>query len=338
MRLLALLLLSSAAAALSGCRAAGGGDGTTARGAMTSAVKGEETEAVKRARELIEQLRRGGEYRRGADAFLTGGAPDAGALALLAEALATEVGPQREQLVRLLVAVGQEAEPLHRQGIPILRDRKVVALLIDEGLRVPGTARDYALDSMEAMVPRALLEEHGKALAEDLARRPGTSALLVVAKAKPPQAIPVVSALVASPSWAHVEEASIARAALGNASVEKTFADAFLAAHDPGEKAKLARALGRIGTWTALRTLASELRTPLVIEISHVMERSVRLDILAALCLSFPDKTFLYDNAIQDDEGYARVEAFLEQTFGITWKTPRPPFLTVRGFPHVSVE
>jgi hypothetical protein len=291
---------------------------------------------VKHVRELIEQLKRGAEVGRGADAFLMGGAPDPAALALLADALATEEGPAREQLVRLLVAVGREADPLHTQGIPILRDRKVVALLVREGLRLPGTARDYALDSMEALVPRELLEEHSKALAEDLAKRPGTSALLVIAKAKPPQAIPVVNSLVDSPSWAHVEEAAIAKAALGDTLVEKRFADAFLAAHDPREKAMLAKTLGRIGTWTALRTLGSEMRTPLVLEMSHVMERSVRLDILAALVLSFPDKTFLYDNAIQDDQGYARAEAFLEQTFGITWKTPRPPFLTVQGFPHVS--
>lgn len=330
------LLLGSAATASLGCRAQGSGDGTTARGAVTTAARGEETEAVKQVRELIEQLTRGAEYKRGADAFLKAGAPDPEALALLAEALATEEGPAREQLVRLLVAVGRAADPLHKQGIPILRDRKVVALLVGEGLRVRGTARDYALDSLQALVPRELLEDHGKALTEDLAKRPGTSALLVVAKAKPPQAIPVVNALIASPAWATVEDAAIAKAALGDLAVEKRFTDAFLSATDPREKAKLARTLGRIGTWTALRALGSEMRTPLVLEISHVMERSVRLDILAALAPSFPDKTFLYDNAIQDDQGYARVEAFLEQTFGITWKTPRPPYLTVRGFPHVS--
>ena len=316
--LIALLLMSAA-----GANAAG---------------RGEERRTVKQATAVIEDLQKGHEYRRGADSFLSGGAVDASALAALAHALAAADEPVREQLVRLLVAVGEEADPLHAKGIPIIRDRNVIDLLIREGLRMPGPARDFALDSMEELVPREPLAGHGRALTEDLAQHPGASALLVVAKAKPPQAVPVVAKLAASSAWASKDELMIAQAALGNTRQEMPFVTRFVATRDPREKASLAKVLGQIGTPTALRALANEMRSDLIIEIPNVMQRSVRLDILAALARTYPEETFLYDNAIQDDAGYARVEEFLKRTLGTHWANPRPPFLTVRGFPHPSTD
>jgi len=75
------------------------------------------------------------------------------------------------------------------------------------------------------------------------------------------------------------------------------------------------------------------MRTDMKIEMINVMIKSVRLDIVAALGYNFPDKEFLYDNAIMDDSGYERVEKFCEKTFGVTWTKERPEFLTVQGFP-----
>ena len=66
--------------------------------------------------------------------------------------------------------------------------------------------------------------------------------------------------------------------------------------------------------------------------------QSVRLDIMAALSYNFPEKAFLYDNAIMNDGDYARVEKFCEETFGIVWKNPRPEFLTIQGFPSEPPE
>jgi hypothetical protein len=88
-----------------------------------------------------------------------------------------------------------------------------------------------------------------------------------------------------------------------------------------------------VGTSAALKALASEMRTDLVVEMPMVMRRSVRVDIVAALSFAFPDKPFLWDNAVSDDEGYARIEAFCEQTFGVRWAKPRPAFLWIQGFP-----
>lgn len=286
------------------------------------------------AKELIERLRKGESYRRGAELFLTAtGTPDPEALAALGEAIRTTAEPERENLVRLLAAVGLAADPLRSAGGDLLRDPGVIALLVSPSLDVPGGGRDVALDTLDASVPAPLLAPHGKAIAKDLEEHAGTSALHLAAKAKPKEAKDVVDTLASSPRWANEEATAIAKAALGDTAVEKRFIDAFLAAKEPKEKARLAGALGRIATRGALSALASELRTDLVDEMPGVMRRSVRLDILAALHRSFPEEKILWDNAISSDEDYARAEAFCEATFGTKWKTPRPPFLRIQGFP-----
>src|SRR5262249_4032421 len=133
---------------------------------MAEARQRQERRTVKPATDVIEELRKGHEYRRGADAFLAGGAVDASALGALGQALATDGEPVREQLLRLLVAVGKEADPLHAKGIPIVRDRGVVDLLVHEGLRLPGPGRDFALDALDTLVPAELLAHHGRALTD----------------------------------------------------------------------------------------------------------------------------------------------------------------------------
>ncbi len=135
----------------------------------------------------------------------------------------------------------------------------------------------------------------------------------------------VIEDSIASAGEKVTEEMKIA-AALGDAELEKEFADAFVRENDPVEKGRLARVLGFIGTQTALAALASEMRTDLIDGMPMVSLRSVRLDIVAALSFAFPDKPFFYNNAIMDDSGYERVEKFCETTFGVRWKKESPRF------------
>ena len=235
---------------------------------------------------------------------------------------------ERERLVNGLADVGRLGDPLHQQGVKLLRDPGAIAVLVEEGLKRAGTARDAALDALLEGVPPPMLKPHGQALAADLKARPGTTALLVAAKAKPAEARPVVEALAPGD-----EAVEIARAALGDAAVEQRFIREFLDAREPKRKAALSKTLGHVGTPAALKALASEMRTDLVVEMPRVLRRSVRVDIVAALSFAFPDKPFLWDNAVTDDAGYARIEAFCEQTFGTRWTKPRPAFLWIQGFP-----
>lgn len=286
------------------------------------------------ANALIDRLRKGEPFKRGAEAFLTpAGTPDPAALEQLGEAIRTTAEPGRESLIRLLAAIGREADPLRPSGGNLVRDPAVIALLVTPSLAIPGGGRDHALDTLEASVPALLLAPHHEALVKDLEERPGTAAFHVVAKAKPRDARAKVEAVAASPRWSSEEAAAVAKAALGDTAIEQRFAEAFVATREPKEKMRLAGVLGRIGTAGALAALASELRTDVVYEMPGALRRSVRLEIVAALSKSFPEEKSLWDNAIVSDEGYARVEVFVEARFGLTWKTARPPYLTIQGFP-----
>jgi hypothetical protein len=255
------------------------------------------------------------------------------AAALFRRDLAHGGEPEREALVKALAAIGRRLDPLYCPGSTVLRDAEAVSLLVDPGLERSGPARDAALEVLLTSVPPGLLHGFGAQLAADLLARPDSTAWLVVAKAKPTEHRADILKLAATPAWSSEQSARIARAALGDAAVERELVDAFLAACDGEQKARLAKLLGYVGTPNAQRALAGEMRSDLVIEMPHVMRHSVRVDIVAALAFLFPDNPMLWDNAVLDDEGYARIERFCEQTFGTKWTKPRPPFLWIEGFP-----
>ncbi len=276
----------------------------------------------------VERIRGGEGIEGDAQVFLKDGRLSPEAVKAFAAAL--EKGPEeeRERLVKGLAAVGRLADPLHQPGVKLLREPGAIRVLVEEGLKRAGTARDAALDALLEGVPAEMLKPYGDALAADLKARPGTTALLVAAKAKAPAARPVVEALGPGD-----ETVQIARAAFGDTAAEQRLIREFLDTREPKSKAALAKTLGYAGTPAALKALASEMRTDLVVEMPGVMRRSVRVDIVAALSFAFPDKPFLWDNAVTDDQGYARIEAFCEQTFGVRWTKPRPAFLWIEGFP-----
>jgi len=87
--------------------------------------------------------------------------------------------------------------------------------------------------------------------------------------------------------------------------------------------------VGRIDTKTSRVALASQLRTPLIVERPTVFRRSVRLDVIQALSYDFPDQPVFWQENIRSDEDYARAEQFCAGRLGAKWNAPRPPFLTV---------
>ncbi|HEY3836903.1 MAG TPA: hypothetical protein VGL72_10045, partial [Bryobacteraceae bacterium] len=179
-----------------------------------------------------------------------------------------------------------------------------------------------------------LLKPYGKGFTRELEYRPMTAGFLLIAKAKPPEAEPVVRTLRETPRWSKDPNARIAAAALGDTELEKECEARFTLTSDPQVKAEAAHTLGLIGTEPALRALASELRTGLVIDKPEAyFKRSVRVDILEALSYNFPDEPALYTTQIHDDSGYERAEQFCQKRLGVSWDHPRPPFLTIGGYP-----
>lgn len=285
------------------------------------------------AHDQIDRFRTGQPFGGSVQAYVVAGQPNPDALYVFSQALDQEPEAVRLQVVDLLIALGREVDPLKASGGRLIRNPRIIRLLAQKGLSHVGRARDHCLDALLDSVPSELLGEYGQALTQSLVRFPDNSSLLLVAKAKPQAALPVVKEMAHSPRWAKSEDVQIALAALGDKAAENKFVESFLATRNPEQKANLAKSLGYIGTDKALHALASQMRTDLIIEMPMVSRSSVRLDIMAALSFNFPDKPFLWDSAILDDSGYARVEQFCEKTFGTKWTGPRPRFLTIQGFP-----
>lgn len=285
------------------------------------------------AEAAILQFRNGVRYQPPPTGFLKEGKLEVEELEPFGPALRREAGPVREQIVRLLADAGKRSDPMYTAGGQMIRQPRIIAMLAGEGIAHADLGREAALGAMQQYVPAELLKPYGKVLTNDLKERPGTTAFLLIAKVKPPEAVPVVRKLMTAPRWPKELNARVAAAALWDKDIEKEFIDCFREAADPKEKARLARVLGWIGTDAALRALADAMRTDLVIEMPRVSRRSVRLDVLAALSYNFPDQQALYESQLLDEEGYDQAEAFCVKRFGTKWDTPRPPFLTIMGFP-----
>jgi hypothetical protein len=249
------------------------------------------------------------------------------------ESLRAPAEPGRAKMAELLIDAARRADPLYAQGGNLIRDERAVDLLAGPCLLRRDGARVDCLDALLASVPAPLLHQRGALLVESLKRFPDETAFLLVAKAKPEQGAEVVDALARSAEWTDTVAAQIARAALGDRDVERRFVEEFVRESDPRQKEQRARWLGYIGTPAAQRTLASEMRSPLVFENPNVLRRSVRLALLEALRQSFAVEPSLLETQIEDDEGYARAERFLERALGVTFESPRPPFLKIEGFP-----
>ncbi len=322
-----ITLLGATLLALTGCADAG----PPARAPQTQPQ--DDNAMMQQVEEQIARFRRGEKYRGRAEEFLASGRVDAGAIRRLATVMQTERPPAGLASAQLLAAIGRAADPLHPRGARLIREPVVVAALIESGLSSAPEVRDFVLETLVHETPAESLAPHRAVLTQYALANPGEAAFLVIAKAKPREKAAELLTLCRAPQQAHSRAARIARAALGEAEIEQALIREFTQADQPRAKAELAETLGHVATDAALRALAAELRTDLVIEIPGALRRSVRLDIIAALCRAFPDQTMLQDNAIVDDGGYARVEKFCEEKFGTTWTRPRPPFLTVRGFP-----
>jgi HEAT repeat protein len=286
-----------------------------------------------RAEREIERFRQGEKFGGRIEPFLVNSTPEPEAIEALTKALRRNDATPREQVARALVAIGRQTDSLRASGGNLIRDPKIIDILVQYGIAQHGAARDYCIEALQSLVPASLLRDYGRILSDNLKQWPDAYALLLAAKAKSPEAVPVVDSLRRDAYWAQQEQTAIAAAALGDTAVERTLTQKFLETKEPKEKMHLARSLGFVGTHSALEALAGEMRSDLIYEMPKVYFRSVRVDIMAALSFNYPDKTFLYDNAVQDDDGYARVEQFCEQEFGIKWKTPRPPYLTIQGLP-----
>lgn len=308
--------------------------------------KMDEQQRVKKEREpvkfdeLLSKFRSGEEFRcEAVGDYLINGKPEKEMLNKIEKALKDEKPEVAELIVYFLKCIGIHSDPLYREkGGDIIRDKDVIRILVKRSLSKPDVARDKCLDALMKLVPAELLKDYGAQLADNLRIYPDETLLLVVAKLKPKEAIPVLKELSnisysKNEKWSDKNAMKIAKAALYDSKLEDEFIERFLKAEDPEIKKDAALDLGYIGTRKALKALAGEMRSDAIVEMTGVSYRSIRVYIMEALSYNYPEKTFLWNNAVRDDSGYEKVEKFCEKEFGIKWTKKRPPFLWIQGLP-----
>lgn len=286
--------------------------------------------------EYLAAFQRGEDFAPPASGVFSKGAPDPVALDLLGQHLSTDTQEIREEIVHLLVAMARQTDPLTPKGADVIRDRQILDLLAGPGLLKHDSGRGAAMDALRKLTMPTDLHRMGDRLTENLRRAPSADAFLLVAKAKPDHARATVDALAGMPEWRNNEAAGIARAALGDAAIESKFLAEASKAEAEANGAALSHALGTlglIGTPRTLKAVAERLRTPLTTGAPHASLRSVRLSVLDALLYNYPEEPVLYPNNIVTEANYGAAERFCEKAFGVTYKTPPPPFMTVRGYP-----
>ena len=305
--------------------------------AETSCQKEKRNSMSQRAEEYIAAFKRGEDFRPPAKGVFINGQPDESALQVLGSELGRANADVRENVVKLLVDMAQSSDPLSRQGAEVIRHKKILELLAGPGLSKPDLGRETAMDALRKLATQSDLARFENEFTNALAEEPTAEAFLLVAKAKSSKAKELVERLIALPKWQEMEEARIARAALGSKEDEDGFIAAATAAKDGQSFANAIGPLALMGTPVSIRFIAEHLRTPLMIEIpGHGPGRSVktaRLNVLDALVYNFPDQPVLYPNNINQDSDYRSAERFCTEILGVVYKEPPPPYFKYGNVP-----
>jgi len=293
---------------------------------------------LKNAQDFIEFFRQGGKYYD--DGFLpnlmVGNRPDPKAVKALGDELATGSEDVREKILPLLREIGLITHPKYDLHTP-----EIIELLVGPALAKADAARPKAMDMLGMYVSPATLSRYGDIFTKVLKEEPEWSVLMLIAKAKPPQAREEVERLSRLPEWNKPDGSNrtamrIARAALGDTKIEDEFIAYTAQKEAAGDAEGLAKALhtlARIGTPRSLRAICPRLRSPLIIDIVSAFKKSVRLEAKEALLYAFPEREELYEQVF-DREGYIRAEQVCREELGFSFAgIPEPEFFTYEGYP-----
>jgi len=249
------------------------------------------------------------------------------ALAVFRRALVEEDSTVRDNIVSFLERLDERTSvtrPL------ILVNEAVISMLAHEGMSKNDSSRMRASDLLLEQCTSETLARYSDHFIQLLKESPSADLFLLIAKAKPPQARPVVEELMKAEPWKNNASARFAAAALGNTEIEDEYIKRAMSAQDGPALERAIMRLRRIGTRRSLQTIASFLRSPLVV---GPLKISLRLRAISALRYNFPDNTIL-SNRISTQEDYARVEQFVAETLDVHFDGPLPPFYTRTPLPN----
>ena len=238
------------------------------------------------------------------------------------------------RFLRYAVDLARSQSQLKRPRFKVTDERVAKALIeaLDDG---NPDVRRTAADLLEKLFDEGTVRKFGPQIVEVERKVKSSDAMLLLGKTGMKEAALLLQEekiFRSTSAW----ETEMALARLGDKECETKFISEYKTEKNLRDKAQLALRLGYIGTENTSRTLAEDLRTP---EIVHAGDtHSLRLDIIRALGMSFPDEPALWNLSPlspvpPDDTYYERIERWAEQKFNISWDKPRPPLFFSFGSP-----
>ncbi len=247
-------------------------------------------------------------------------------------ALKKGTNTQRELGVSALVDMGRVMIPpsgdIPEWPGPIVIDNEVVGYLVELLNDQNAAVRGAACIALTALVPGRLIEPHADEIIQSITQFPNTDgAIVLLGKTHSDKAIELLKQENISAVNADDTEMALARLSVKEA--HEAVINAYLSETDPQKKAIQARRLGYIASEKAKQILATEIRTPLTYMWHPPARRSLRIHIIEALFLAFPEEAIFWPPVIKpsDDSYYEEIEKWLQQRLGVKWNQPRPEFL-----------
>lgn len=275
---------------------------------------------AKAAHDYIELFRNNKNYSGNPVSIVIDYKIDANALLVLRKGLASENSETRVKIVNLLKDIDDQTV---QKPTNVLKTEQIIEILSVEGLSKYDAARNASINILINWCTQEMLEKYNKYYAKTLETAPGESLFLLIAKAKTIQAKTTVNNLLKTERWKSDPYAEIAAAALGDTKIE----DKYIAmAHKATDGENLADALSNlksIGTRRSLQVVASFLRSPFV---SGPLKISLRMNALEALSYNFLNEPVLRSYNINSQDDYLAAEKFCEETLGVRFEGPLPPF------------
>lgn len=288
------------------------------------------------AESYVNSFKDGKEFAPPADGLIQYGAPDTQALFVLERHLSEGGVDERANIVELLADIGVQCADPSNIGLAWINERRVIRILACVGTARPDLARERSMYHLRHKALPNDLALYAPELARAVEERPTEDGLLLAAKMKAKEFRALISDLSDKEEWQNDPALNVARAAFGDDGIEQRIQRELTRAAENGDVVKFEEAIGSlslIGTPMAMKAVAEQLRTPLIREVARSNARSLRLVVLDGLMYARPDQILLYPDNIIEDEDYLAAEKFCEREFGAVYSTPRPPFMTYKGYP-----
>lgn len=254
-----------------------------------------------------------------------------GALDALASALPDLAPQQSETLLSILADMGTRPIGPAQRAIPhhaLVTDQKVIDCLVEALSDPAAEVRTKAARLLVARVERKHIVSGSKAIVSALSRWEGDLNYRLLGLAGSAEARDLLDQRRQQQGLS-VEGIRLASAMLGDPKAQRLLLDEYLGEKDPVKKERLAVDLSYVVSAAAIKALAKDVRSPLVVRWGGKGRRSFRLVVVECLSRVYPHEKALWKPRVppKSDEYYDVIEKWAEATVGVQWTRPRPAFM-----------